>query len=89
MPDVRDDCQANRFVLEGFCFGGAPNAPAVLLASMGGDIGSFSSWASGVETEDGSTEQRAVFTVLNNSPFRRALPRNVSLFTVSFALRLG
>ncbi|NCV62329.1 MAG: hypothetical protein EBW52_13280, partial [Betaproteobacteria bacterium] len=54
-----------------------------------GDIGSFSSWASGVETEDGSTELRAVFAVLNNSPFRRALPRNVSLFTVSFALRLG
>jgi hypothetical protein len=39
--------------------------------------------------EDGSAELRVIFTVLNNSPFGRALPRNVSLFTVSFALCLG
>ena len=86
---MRDDCQANGFVLEGFRIGGAANAPAVLLASMGGDISSFRSWTPGVELEDGSAEMRVIFTVLNNSPFGRALPRNVSLFTVSFALCRG
>ena len=84
-----DDRQPYGVILEGFRVGGAPNATAVLLARVRGDVGSFRPRTPGVELEDGSAELRVVLAVLNYSPVGRTLPRNDPLFTVSRAVCFG